>query len=238
MDYKKHYNLLINRAKGRTLEGYSEKHHIIPKCMGGSDSKDNLVRLTAEEHYVAHQLLVKMYPDNDSLVYALRRMSGGKSNRKAYGWIKKTVVQMLSRRYTGRPLSEKQVAGNLSRRGSKANENQLKGLESGRIKEAREKAGKSISLAKKGKPQSEAHKAALSKVRKGRVLSDETKLKMSKSKLGKMKSEETRKRMSAARKGVSQDNSYRLTDEYKVIHSERMKKAWAIRKSKINNEEI
>lgn len=237
MNYEKHYNLLIDRARNRTLEGYSERHHIIPKCMGGDNSKENLVRLTAEEHYVAHQLLVKMYPDNDSLVYALRRMSGGKSNRKAYGWIKKTAAKMLSRRYKGRPLNEKQIAGNAKRRGSLANENQLKGLESGRTKDAREKAGKAISEAKKGKPQSEAHKAALSKVRKGRVLSDETKLKLSKAKLGKKKSEETRKRMSAARKGVSQDNSYRLTNEYKIAHSERMKKVWAIRKSKINNED-
>ena len=202
MDYEKHYNLLIERARNRTLEGYSERHHIIPKCMGGSNSKDNLVRLTAEEHYVAHQLLVKMYPDNDSLVYALRRMSGGKSNRKAYGWIKKTVAEMLSRRYKGRPLTEKQIASNASRRGSSANENQLKGLECGRTKEAREKAGKSISLAKKGKPQSEAHKAALSKVRKGRVMSDETKRKISQSSIGKKKTEETKRRMSAAKKSI------------------------------------
>ena len=203
MDYEKHYNLLIDRAKNRTLEGYFEKHHIIPRCMGGDDSKENLVRLTAEEHYVAHQLLVKMYPDNDSLVYALRRMSGGNSNRKAYGWVKKTVAQMLSRRYKGRPLNEKQVAGNASRRGSSANENQLKGLECGRTKEAREKAAKSISAAKKGKPQSEAHKAALSKVRKGRVLSEETKRKISEASIGKKKTEETKKRMSAAKRVIS-----------------------------------
>ena len=238
MDYEKHYNLLIERAKTRTLEGYSERHHIIPKCMCGNNSKENLVRLTAEEHYVAHQLLVKMYPDNDSLVYALRRMSGGKTGRKAYGWIKKTVAEMLSRRYKGRPLNEKQIAGNTNRRGFKCNENQLKALALGKTKSAREKAGKSISLAKKGKPQSDAHKAALSKVRKGRVLSEETKRKISESRLGKKKSEETKRKMSAARKGVSQNNSYRLTDEYKVIHSERMKKAWAIRKLKISNEEI
>ena len=65
-----HYGRLIERAKTRQLTGYVEKHHVVPKCIGGTDEKSNLVKLTPEEHYVAHQLLVKIYPDNDSLVYA------------------------------------------------------------------------------------------------------------------------------------------------------------------------
>lgn len=54
------YNSIINRAKARVLDGYSEKHHIIPKCLGGTDRKENLVRLTAREHFICHRLLVKM----------------------------------------------------------------------------------------------------------------------------------------------------------------------------------
>lgn len=54
------YNNIINRAKARVLDGYSEKHHIIPKCLGGTDRKENLVRLTAREHFICHRLLVKM----------------------------------------------------------------------------------------------------------------------------------------------------------------------------------
>lgn len=38
-----------------------EKHHILPKALGGSDSKDNIVILTPREHCVAHLLLAKMY---------------------------------------------------------------------------------------------------------------------------------------------------------------------------------
>ena len=92
MNYQKHYDTLINRAKNRLLEGYSERHHIIPRCMGGTNRKDNLVALTAEEHYVAHQLLVKMYPDNDKLIYAAKIMtiSGSDNirNNKLYDWLK------------------------------------------------------------------------------------------------------------------------------------------------------
>ena len=62
MDYKKHYNRLIENAKLRTsINEYTEMHHIIPKCMGGDDSNTNLVRLTAKEHFVAHHLLYKVH---------------------------------------------------------------------------------------------------------------------------------------------------------------------------------
>ena len=66
MNYEKHYNLLIERAKTRVIKGYTEKHHIIPKCMGGTDDASNISILTPEEHYIAHLLLVKMYPSNET----------------------------------------------------------------------------------------------------------------------------------------------------------------------------
>lgn len=40
--YTKYYTLLTDRAKGRKLNDYTEKHHIIPKSLGGSDDKENL----------------------------------------------------------------------------------------------------------------------------------------------------------------------------------------------------
>jgi hypothetical protein len=58
--YTKYYFNIIASARLNTFEGYTEKHHIIPKCLGGDDSKDNLVRLSARQHFVCHKLLVKM----------------------------------------------------------------------------------------------------------------------------------------------------------------------------------
>ena len=55
--YKKWYDSIIDRAKNRVLSCYVEKHHIIPKSCGGSNDKDNLVPLTAREHYIVHMLL-------------------------------------------------------------------------------------------------------------------------------------------------------------------------------------
>lgn len=61
MNYLKHYTSLIDRAKQRITEGYTEAHHIIPKCLGGNDDITNLVNLTAREHYLAHILLAKLH---------------------------------------------------------------------------------------------------------------------------------------------------------------------------------
>jgi hypothetical protein len=68
--------------------------------MGGNDDADNLVDLTAEEHYVAHQLLVKMYPHNAKLVYAAKMMTvsahGDSRNNKLYGWLRRKYIEESS----------------------------------------------------------------------------------------------------------------------------------------------
>ena len=60
--YTRWYYNIINRAQNRVLtnDQYSEIHHIVPKSLGGGNAKDNLVKLTAREHFVAHWLLTKM----------------------------------------------------------------------------------------------------------------------------------------------------------------------------------
>ena len=58
--YTKLYYKIINQAKSRTIVGYTENHHIIPKSLGGNNNRDNLVALTAREHFLCHLLLTKM----------------------------------------------------------------------------------------------------------------------------------------------------------------------------------
>lgn len=81
MNYKKIYDSIIVRAKDRQLEGYGENHHIVPKCIGGSNRKDNLVRLTAREHWIVHLLLIEMYPNHPKLKLASRMMTVKGSNQ-------------------------------------------------------------------------------------------------------------------------------------------------------------
>lgn len=101
MDYQAVYDRLIERAHCRVREGYSERHHIIPRCLGGSNAKTNLVRLTAEEHFVAHQLLVKLHPGHLGLVSAVYAMiNQGKiirtPNNKIFGWIRRRMSQAMT----------------------------------------------------------------------------------------------------------------------------------------------
>lgn len=82
MDYKKIHDTIINNAKNRDLIGYCENHHIIPKCLGGTNKKENLVKLTAKEHWLIHLLLVELYPNNPKLKLAVRMMSIKSNNQE------------------------------------------------------------------------------------------------------------------------------------------------------------
>jgi len=115
MNYETHYNKLIERARTRLLECYTERHHIVPRCMGGSDDAENLINLTAREHYVAHQLLVKIYPRNGKLVYAARMMTIGtethdRSKNRMYSWLKEKFSEEHSQRMTGNNRYKKSKA--------------------------------------------------------------------------------------------------------------------------------
>jgi hypothetical protein len=92
MNYNKVYKSIINRARNRKLEGYIELHHIVPRCLGGTDNSDNIVPLTAKEHFVCHQLLIKIYPDNRKLIFAASAMSrlqkSKRPNCREYKWLK------------------------------------------------------------------------------------------------------------------------------------------------------
>ena len=70
------YNSIVTKAQNRASEGYTEKHHIIPRSLGGNNSKDNLVRLTGREHFICHWLLIKMVTgsNREKMVYAFRMM--------------------------------------------------------------------------------------------------------------------------------------------------------------------
>jgi 5-methylcytosine-specific restriction endonuclease McrA len=82
--YTRIYNSIIEQAKSRTLSGYTETHHIIPKSLGGSNNADNLVPLTAREHFICHRLLTKMTEGEGwrCMTKAVRFMSHNKSKTK------------------------------------------------------------------------------------------------------------------------------------------------------------
>ncbi len=118
MNYQKIYDDLIYRAKTREeLSGYVEKHHIIPRCLGGTDSKDNLVRLTYREHFVCHKLLCKIYPGNIKLMYAMSFMiySSSKNPRivssKDFSYVKSLIAPHMGSWNVGRTPWNKGLRG-------------------------------------------------------------------------------------------------------------------------------
>lgn len=103
MDYTAHYLRLMAKAESRVLTGYVERHHVIPKCL---EPNNDTVRLTPEEHFVAHQLLVRIFPGNHKLIYAAVRMTqgtqNGARNNKMYGWLRRKWMAVMRQPWTAK----------------------------------------------------------------------------------------------------------------------------------------
>ena len=120
MNYKKIYDNIINKAKSENRVKYKgfyyERHHIIPKCLGGSNLKENLVLLTPKEHYICHKLLVEIHPNSKFLWYAVHRMTFSKSSThkrdyrissKEYERLKIKNAELLSEKMKNYSVSQK-----------------------------------------------------------------------------------------------------------------------------------
>jgi len=102
--YEKWYSAITDKAKNRTLDGYTETHHIIPRSLGGLDTSDNLVDLTAREHFICHWLLTKMYTGEarGKMINAMYMMKAESPRQKRYeskitGRIYETLREEYSR---------------------------------------------------------------------------------------------------------------------------------------------
>ena len=91
MDYQRIYDQIIDRAQKESREKgkeiYYEKHHILPKCLGGSDEKENLVLLTGREHFLCHWILTRIHPGNNKVIYAF----WGMCNKRSKGQEKRYI---------------------------------------------------------------------------------------------------------------------------------------------------
>lgn len=155
MNYKKIYERLIQRGQSRTLTEYSERHHIVPRCMGGTDDPLNIVRLTAEEHYVAHQLLVKINPEHIGLKRALFYMtitcSKNPRNNKVFGWVRRQSSIAMSMFMTEYLKTNDHPRGMLGKTNSVESNIKRRNTMKGRPSHSKGKKNPKLSLAKKGK---------------------------------------------------------------------------------------
>ena len=104
MNYSKIYNSIIDNGKKRNQDKdtYYESHHIVPRCLGGSNEKENLVLLTAREHFISHLLLVKMHPLERGLVKAANMMCAYNQSmpervtNRRYEWLRIKLASAMS----------------------------------------------------------------------------------------------------------------------------------------------
>jgi hypothetical protein len=114
--YTKVYYKLIERSKNRVISGYKEKHHIIPRSLGGGNDKENLTPLTAREHYIAHVLLVKMTTGSDrhKMLFAFSAMdnfvSANRYNSKLYENLRKECVVTMGNRNKQNKEAHKKIS--------------------------------------------------------------------------------------------------------------------------------
>lgn len=170
--YTRWYYNIVNTAKSRTITGYTEKHHIIPKSCGGDNSKDNLVALTAKEHFICHLLLTKAV-DNEyrfKMVYAFHGLRAKQpkqirynSNLEITGKLYQKLREELSiikksKEPWNKGKKGEQVAWNKGK--SSSNETKKK------IKEAR--ANQDMSY-RKGVSPSQEQRAKISETLKGNI---------------------------------------------------------------------
>lgn len=193
------YYSIIYRAKARTdIVGYTEKHHIIPKCLGGDDSKDNLVVVTTREHFICHRLLPKMTIGNDKhkMLSAIFRMMHSSQTERyvgtshVYNTVKLEKANIASQLFsgTGNPFY-----------GVKHTEEAKNKIRNARARQVIQQ-GTTMTLEAREK---------LSKAAKGRILTDEHKRKIGLANSKKTISDEQKHRLSLLRKGTT------LTDAQK-----------------------
>lgn len=218
MNYQKIYDSLVQKAKSenrkRRKGTYYEMHHIIPCCMGGNDKKENLVLLTAREHFICHWLLVRIYPKNSKLIHAFFTMCNYRSpNQERYIPSSRTYEE-AKKLFSEREISQ-EIRDNISKgnTGKKRTEEQLvnyrgkrdlseetregmkqRGRERRHTQEEKDKIGNSH-RGQKYTPYSEETLANVRRLAAERVVSEETKKKQSDASLGKPKTPEHRQKI-------------------------------------------
>ena len=183
MNYLHIYWRIIHNRLHNKVDGYVERHHIIPRSEGGPDNNDNIVALTAREHYICHLLLAKIYNDY-KMWHAVNLMSRlndkVKINSRLYEMVRINSAKKHSEIMVGRP------SWNKGKTGIYSDETLTKISESTKAAMSDPTLRKYLSDIKKGKPSwnkgkkmSEEQKRKLSDANKGKTLSNEAKEKIS-----------------------------------------------------------
>ena len=177
------YNNIIIKAQNRASpEEYTEKHHIIPKSLGGSDDNNNLVVLTSREHYLCHRLLAKMTlgDSKKKMIYALYCITHVRNKGQSSRYIPNSKIYAQIKEEWRLSIKGREPWNKNIKTGIEPANKGIKGIHKhNRSDEYRKK----MSLAKKGKPIPKLQGRVSN--RKGVVCSESQKEKTRQSMLGK-----------------------------------------------------
>lgn len=212
MNYHRHYDLLIARAQNRVKPvGYVERHHILPRCMGGGNAKTNIAVLTAREHFVAHLLLVKMHPKVRGLACAAYRLAtSAKHNSWRYAWVRARKAEDNSVRCKGR------VGTMLGKRHSEETKRKQSLAQKGKVRP--ELIGRPCSSATRAKISTANKGKKFSTGMQGRTHSAEARLKMSAAKVGCTLSDATKMKMKNSQ-FRRRENERALTEAKRIMEN-------------------
>jgi hypothetical protein len=244
MNYERIYNQIIQRARdeqdlriqNKKNGHYYEGHHIIPECMGGDGRANdwlrvnqskrhyNIVGLTAKEHFLCHQLLCLIYPDNDKILFAAWAMVNGLGKKDRYKPSARVYEELRTRFGRNRHNALKGVP--------KTEEHKQK-LRKPKTEEHKQNMRGKVLTSEQLKARSErlmGHivstetRKKISEKIKGRTCSEETRKKYSNNQKTKTKCKENLKRMIESNKGRKH------SEETKLKRAELLRRYYANKK--------
>ena len=147
------YQRFMDALNGQSIDGYCEVHHIVPRSLGGSNDKDNLISLTPRQHYIAHWMLWKACGGVAGRSFFMM------SNLGKYGKVNSTTYAQVRENYSEQVKQQMAVKPNIP----------------AFTPEHREK----LRQAKLGKKRPEETRCKVANAQRGRKLSEETKRRIS-----------------------------------------------------------
>lgn len=225
--YRRWYFQICDRARGRFAGSDMERHHVLPKSLGGTNAAANLVFLTYREHFLAHWLLTKLTTGNlqRKMNYALSMMARNPGFRIITSWQYERAKIACIAALRGRKISDKTRSRMSATARNRSEEYRAKqsAAHLGKKPSAETRAKLSAAM-KKLSPEKRAQMVA---ARRWTGHSAETIERIRQANTGKKRSHETRAKLSAASMGNKSSRGLKFGEERRANMSAGITAAWA-----------
>lgn len=194
MDYARIYREFISDRLAKQPEAptYFERHHILPRALGGGNESENLIRLTPEDHFFAHLLLARAH--GGAMWYALQAMTIASNGRPlCAGYLRRARKHVAIARASAARVHSSRMKGRFA-----GDQHPMWGKPCSEL--AKQKTRERFASGLTPMDTQEARRK-VSEALKGRVFSEETRRKISESKIGVKRSEASRLKQSKTMTG-------------------------------------